>query len=624
MSVFSARSRFTLEASRYYSYAIVGDPSLNLHQILHLSISHQSLKLIQQSHAQLVSLGFTQNPFLATKLISAYAICGNPIESQLVFYSVLDKNVYLWNSVINGYVKNCQYNAAFGLFKRMCYSNISTDDYTLATMSKVTGELGELNAGKSIHGRSMRIGSASDVVVANSLMAMYCKCGEFGQSWKLFGEMPQRNVGSWNVILSGYVDSGYCNFDKEVWGLVRDMRNEGLKPDSYTVSSLMSMCRSNYGRELHCFIVRNELDLGFGSDDHLGCCLIDMYSRNNKIVLARQIFDRMEHRNVHTCTAIINGYVQNGVFDEALVLFRVMQLRDGVEPNKVSLVSAIPACSSFAHLMGGKQIHGFAIRRMLNHDVSLSNALINMYSKSGILIYARGVFEDGSFCKDTITWSSMISGYGLHGKGEEAILLYDKMLQLGSTPDMITVVGVLSACGRSGLVNEGLNIFNSAINEHGVKPTVEICSCVVDILGRSGQLDQALDFIRLMPVEPGPSVWGALVSASVMHGNLEMLDVAYRFLIQLEPDNPSNYVSLSNSHASSRRWDVVAEVRKIMKERGLKKAPGCSCININGKSHCFHVADKAHPCAISIYEMLDNLITKMRGAGISALLENLT
>ena len=198
------------------------------------------------------------------------------------------------------------------------------------------------------------------------------------------------------------------------------------------------------------------------------------------------------------------------------------------------------------------------------------------------------------------------------------------MLSLGNKPDIITAVGVLSACGRSGLVDKGLSIYDSITKKYVMKPTVEICACVVDMLGRSGQLDRALDFIKTMTVEPGPSVWGALVSASAMHGNLDMQDLAYRVLIQLEPENPSNYVSLSNLHASSKRWDAVAGLRKLMKEKGLRKAPGCTWISLNGKTHCFYVADKAHPHSSSIYEILNDLMFIMKGAGYPTDFEELT
>ncbi|KAF2285565.1 hypothetical protein GH714_005542 [Hevea brasiliensis] len=378
-------------------------------------------------------------------------------------------------------------------------------------------EIGDLKAGKLIHGKSVVIGFVLDIIVANSLMFMYCKCGEFRECLKLFGEMPERNATSWNVVIAGYADSGDRNFTKEIIELVKDMQIEGFKPDGFTVSSLLLLCNNDngkmdYGRELHGFIVRNELGWGFlGSDSHLGCCLIDMYSRNNKVDSGKRVFDRMKRRNVYVWTAMINGYVQNGAMEEALVLFHEMQVKDGVEPNRVSLLSILPTCGLLADFTSGKQIHGYAIRKKLNHDLSLCNALIDMYSKCGNLNYARRVFEDISFCRDAISWSSLISGYGLHGMGKEAVFLYDRMLQKGNKPDMITVVGALSACGRSGLVDEGLRIYNSAMSEYGIGPTAEICACLVDMLGRSGRLEMALDFIKAMPMEPGPSVWGLLL-----------------------------------------------------------------------------------------------------------------
>ncbi|XP_059653102.1 pentatricopeptide repeat-containing protein At1g28690, mitochondrial-like [Cornus florida] len=615
--------------SRYYTSATKLDPPFSLLQLLQLSIDNQSLKLTQQSHALVYHHGSDQNPFIVTKLISAYSVCKNPVDSRLVFDYVGIKNVYLWNTLINGYAKNCLYNESFDLFNQMCRSEDLPDDFTLSTLSKVSGEIGDLRVGKAIHNKCIRIGVVSDTVVANSLMSMYGKCEDFGGSRQLFDEMPQRNVSSWNVIIAGYAVLQDHNFDEEMWKFVKCMEVEGMRPDAFTVSSLLPLCGANngkwyYGRELHCYIVKNELALSLGSDVHLGCCLIDMYSRNDKANVGRMVFDRMKCRNVFAWTAMFNGYVQSGASDEALVLFREMQVRDGIEPNRVSLVSILPACSSLAGLMGGKQIHGFAIRKELNHEITLCNALIDMYSKCGSLKCARRVFNDDSICKDAISWSSMISGYGLHGEGQEAIVLFDKMLQLGIKPDMITIVGVLSACGRSGLVNEGLNIYSSVVNDYGIKPTLEICACVVDMLGRSGQLDRALEFIKTMPLQPGPSVWGALVSASLLHGNSEMQDLAYRFLIQIEPENPSNYVSLSNLYASSRRWDVVAEVRTMMKDRGLRKLPGCSWININSKTHSFCVADKGHPCSDIIYKMLDELVLAMKGTGSSSDFEYLT
>ncbi|QCE07702.1 structure-specific endonuclease subunit SLX1 [Vigna unguiculata] len=611
---------FALITCRYYTSAIVSLPRTE-HSLLHLlqlCIDLRAQKPAQQSHAQILANGYAQNVFLATRLVSAYATCGGLRSSRFVFESVEAKNVYLWNSLINGYVKNHNFHQAFALFGEMGRNGVLPDDYTLATVFKVSGELEDLVSGRLIHGKSVRVGFVSDVVVANSLMAMYCRCGEFAQAVKVFEEMPQRNVGSFNVVISGCAALGICNSPShdDLWKFFVRMQCEGFMADAFTVASLLPLCCSDsgkwdYGRELHCFVVKNGFDLKMGLDVHMGSSLIDMYSRSKRVVIGRKVFDQMRNRNVYVWTAMINGYVQNGAPEDALVLLREMQMKDGIRPNKVSLVSVLPACASLAGLTGGKQIHGFSIKMELNDDVSLCNSLIDMYSKSGSLDYAKRAFESDSYFKDGISWSSMISAYGLHGRGEEAVVTYHKMLQEGFKPDMITVVGVLSACSKSGLVDEGISIYKSLMTKYDIKPTVEICACVVDMLGRSGQLDQALEFIVEMPIDPGPSVWGSLLTASVMHGNSRTRDLAYRHLLELEPENPSNYISLSNTYASSRRWDVVSEVRTRMKERGLKKIPGCSWIIVGGKTHSFCVADKAHPSSSLIYGMLDDLVSIM-------------
>ncbi|XP_061337564.1 pentatricopeptide repeat-containing protein At3g12770-like [Gastrolobium bilobum] len=616
------RRTFTLTTSRYYSSATLFHAPHNLLDLLQLCIELRAQKLAQQCHAQILANGFAQNAFLSTRLVSTYATCGELTMSRLVFESIEAKNVYLWNSLINGYVKNHDFNEALSLFREMGRSHdnsVLPDDYTLATISKISGELEDLVSGKLIHGKSVRIGFASDIVVANSVMSMYGRCGQLGDAMKVFDEMPQRNVGSFNVIISACAALGNCTSTSrdDIWNFFLRMQYEGFKADAFTVASLLPVCcgstgKWDYGRELHCYLVKNGLDLKMGLDVHVGSSLIDMYSRSNKVVLSRRVFDQMKRRNIYVWTAMINGYVQNGAHEDALVLLNDMQMKDGVRPNKVSLVSVLPACSLLNGLTGGKQIHAFSIKMELNYDISLCNALIDMYSKCGSLDYARRVFDSGSYFKDAITWSSMISAYGLHGRGEEAVITYYKMLQQGIKPDMITVVGVLSACSKSGLVDEGISIYNSLMTNYEMKPTVEICACVVDMLGRSGQLDRALQFIKEMPLDPGPSVWGSLLTASVLHGNSMTRDLAYRCLLELEPDNPSNYISLSNTYASYQKWDVVAEVRTMMKERGLIKVPGCSWITISGKTHSFSVADKAHPSSSLIYEMLDDLVSIMK------------
>ncbi|GKF12867.1 pentatricopeptide repeat-containing protein, partial [Tanacetum coccineum] len=251
---------------------------------------------------------------------------------------------------------------------------------------------------------------------------------------------------------------------EKAFSFVKCMLMEGLKPNEFTLSNLLPLCgsglvwgRFDYGRELHCYIIRNEMKIDVDSSVHLDCCLIDMYSRRCKVSLARVIFDRMRFKNVFSWTAMMSGYLQNGDLDETVMIFRAM-LRRRVELNEITLLTLLLAFSLVGELLGVRQVHGFSVKK--------------------------------------VSWSSIISGYGLHGKGQEAVALYDKMLTSGIKPDAISVVGVLSACSRSGLVEKGLDVYDKAISVYGIKPTMEMCSCVVDLLGRSGQLDEALSFIK--------------------------------------------------------------------------------------------------------------------------------
>ncbi|KAL9161954.1 hypothetical protein ABFS82_07G055300 [Erythranthe guttata] len=620
------------KAPTFHTLGNTADSSISLLNLLDLSIENRSEELTLQSHARAQRVGLTQHPLVAQKLIFAFCRFKRPFDARLVFEPLLVKNAHICNTLLSGYGKNQLFLESLELFREMCGGCVLPDDFTYSVMFKIVGDLGEVFHGEMVQGMGLKNGVVSDTVVGNSLMSMYGRFGCFDDSLKVFDEMPLRGVASWNALISGYlkanVDGGNDSllFGYRLWDYVKAMQNDGFKLDAYTVSSLLSLCggdgaevddcRENYcrGREFHSYIIRNGLDSSdvLDSDVHLGCRLIDIYSKNGQVHVGKRVFDRLKLKNVFTWTAVINGYVRCGEFDEASVLFREMQLRDGVGPNKVTLVAILPACSSAIGLIGVKQIHGFATRRELNQELSLSNALIDTYSKCGSLKYATQVFEHECIYKDAISWGTIICGYGLHGHGQRAVNLFDEMLQRGVKPDQAIVVGVLSACCISGLLNDATRIYDSLTTIHQIKPTVEICACMVDMYGRLGKLNRALEFIKSIPVEPGPSIWGALSSASALHGNIEMQELAYKSLIKIEPHNCSNYIALSNLHAASNRWDNVAEVRKDMRERGLKKLPGCSWISVNSGTHSFFVADKTHPCSELIYATVLRLVSTMK------------
>ncbi|CAM0953062.1 unnamed protein product [Alopecurus aequalis] len=465
------------------------------------------------------------------------------------------------------------------LFRRLLLPRRRPDAFTISSLAVSFLQLdsSRSHAAASLHALSYRLGLLhADPVLANSILLLYLRSpGSVSVALHLFDEMPLRTASTYNTLISHSPAAA----GDDIWSFARRMVSDGLTPDRFTLSALLSSCVSEHqGRELHCFAIKAGMcsDIDF----HVSSGLVSMYCRVRKPGLARRIFDRMQQRNVVSWTAMVGGYAENGMCEEAVNAFRAMWAIDAILPNRVALISVLSAFDGgLLGLAQGKQVHGFAVRIGLYGEASLNNALIDMYAKGGALRYARQVFDDDTWRKDVISWGSMVSGYGLHGMGAEAVALFDRMHASGVKPDKIVSLGVLSACCRAGFLVKGLEIYDSLVKDHKLHPTEEMCACIVDLLGRSGLIDHALDFIKSMSVEPGSSVWGALLDASVIHSNKEAQDLACRSLIRLEEGSPSNLVSVSNLHASSGRWDIVEQVRAKIKQGTLKKTSGRSWVN---------------------------------------------
>lgn len=290
-----------------------------------------------------------------------------------------------------------------------------------------------------------------------------------------------------------------------------------------------------------------------------------------------------------------------------------MQLAD-VKPNSVTLVSVLLACAHLASQKQCKLIHGYIIKGGFNSNLVIVTALIDTYANCGILEVAHQLFDQMSE-KNVVSWSAMIAAYGMHGLGEEAISLFHQMQMTGILPNHITFVSLLSACSYSGLVLEGRQYFNSMVQYYCIVPRVVHYACMVDLLGRAGHLHEAWDLIKTMPLEPGASVWGALLGACRVHCNIELGQYAAEQLFELEPKNAGCYVLLANIYAAAGRWEDVARVRTMMKDRAVKKTPGYSCTEVNNRVHAFVMGDRSHPQSKEIYEMLETLERKMEAVG---------
>lgn len=359
------------------------------------------------------------------------------------------------------------------------------------------------------------------------------------------------------------------------------------------------------GKQIHSHIIKAGLD----SNVRITSALLDMYAKSGSMCDVREVFARMTEQDRVSWTAMITGCAENGFVEEALELFCHMK-KANASPDEFTISSVLAACASVS-LEQGKQVHAYVKKIGLELVVIVGNSLLTMYAKCGSIESAHQVFGE-MLQRNLSSWNSMIMGCAQHGQGKDALQLFKQMQEANLQPDHITFLGVLHACCHIGLVNEGYHYFYSMSRDHNITPRIDHYACMVDLLGRAGHLNEAEDFISLMPCEPGILVWQTLLGACRIHGNVELGVRAAEHLVDLDPQDVATYVLLSNIYAAAGRWDDRARVRKTMKDRGLRKEPGCSWIEVNNRVHAFVVEDKLHPQIRSIDDKFDELSDLMR------------
>lgn len=339
--------------------------------------------------------------------------------------------------------------------------------------------------------------------------------------------------------------------------------------------------------------------------------MITGFSDAGNLVLARRLFDEMPERDLISWNAMISGYVQNRKPLMALDLFCRM-MSENLKPNRVTVASVLSACSSAGALDAGKWIHAYINKNKFRLDPFLGSALIDMYSKCGAVKFASDVFESLRE-KNACTWNAMINGLAMNGQAEKALDVFSQMqLDRRVLPDEVTFVGVLLACSHGGFVEEGGKHFYSMTRKYGVRLAVEHYACMADLLGRCGFLREAEEIIRNMSTKPDVVVWRALLGGCRIHKDVEL---AERVILEMETHGSGDYVLLSNLYASVGRWEDVEKVRRIMKDRGIEKTPGCSSIEVNNTIHEFISGDRSHPRYKEIYAKLEELGTRMSQEG---------
>ncbi|KAJ0083046.1 hypothetical protein Patl1_10570 [Pistacia atlantica] len=430
--------------------------------------------------------------------------------------------------------------------------------------------------GRKIHTYIIKSGFRPNTNISIKLLILYLKCGVLDYASQMFDELPQQTLSAYNYMIGGYIKHGKI---QESFGLVRSLFSSGERPDGYTLSMLLkasTCCGSNVllprslGRMVHAQVVKCDI----AADDVLYTALVDSYVKNGKVGYARTVFDMLLEKDVICSTSMISGYMNQGFVEEAEEVFSKTVEKDIVVYNAMiegyskSIDTAKKALKVQSQLM----------KTEFFEHVKMGSALVDMYAKCGRSEDARRIFDHMPE-KNVFTWTSMIDGYGKNGNPNEALELFCRMQECSVEPNYVTFLGALSACGHAGLVAKGREIFESMERDYSMKPKMEHYACIVDLLGRAGSLELALEIVLKMPEKPNSDVWVALLSSCRLHGDIEMAKIAANEIFKLNAnDRPGAYVALSNTFAAAGKWDSVTELREVMKLRGILKDTACSWV----------------------------------------------
>ncbi|XVF67579.1 hypothetical protein PTKIN_Ptkin10aG0132200 [Pterospermum kingtungense] len=563
-------------------------------------------------HCLVLKLGFEWDVFVTASLVHMYTRFGIVGSARKLFDDMPVRDMGSWNAMISGYCQNGNASEALDVLNEMRLEGVMMDPVTIASILPICAQLDDILNGMLIHLYAIKSGLEFDLFVSNALINMYAKFGKLEHAQNVFDHMVVRDVVSWNSIIAAYEQNGDPN---RALGLFYKMPLIGTSPDYLTLVSLSSIvaqlndCRS--GKSVHGFVMRRGWIL---KDVISGNSVVDMYAKLGVMDSARAVFEALPVKDVVSWNTLITGYAQNGLASEAIEAYGMMQTCEEIKPNQATWVSILPAYSTVGALQQGMRVHGQLIKNSLYLDIYVGTCLIDMYGKCGKLDDAMSLFFEVPKMT-SVPWNAIISCLGIHGHAEKALKLFRDMRVEGVKPDQITFISLLSACSHSGLVEDGQWCFHVMQEEYGIKPILKHYGCMVDLFGRSGHLEMAYNFIKNMPVKPDASVWGALLGACRIHGNIELGAFASDRLFEVDSENAGYYVLLSNIYANSGKWEGVDQVRALARDRGLKKVPGWSSIELNNKVDVFYTGNQSHPKFEEIYKELRTLTAKMKTVG---------
>ncbi|XP_058780665.1 pentatricopeptide repeat-containing protein At2g20540-like [Vicia villosa] len=491
---------------------------------------------------------------------------------------------------------------------------------------------------KKIHAHIIKLSLSQSNFLVTKMIDSCDNISHIGYATSLFQQLIHPNIFSYNAIIRTHAHNRHHSLAITFFIQMLARSSKSVFPDKFTFPFVIKSCAGimcgSLGIQVHGLVFK----FGVDSGNITGNALIDMYTKCGDLNLinackvfeemghrdviswnslifgyvrlgqmksARELFDEMPVRTIVSWTTMVTGYARAGCYAEALGVFREMQMV-GIDPDEISIIAVLPACAHLGALEVGKWIHMYADKNGFLQKSEICNALVEMYAKCGCIDEAWSLF-DQLVEKDVISWSTMIGGLANHGKGYAAIQLFEEMRKVRVAPNEITFLGVLLACSHAGLWDEGLKYFDVMREDYGMEPEIEHYGCLVDLLGRSGRLGQALDTILKMSIKPDSRIWNSLLSSCRIHRNLEIAIIAMQQLMELEPEESGNYVLLANIYAELGMWENVSSIRKLIRNKRIKKTPGSSSIEVSNVVQEFVSADDSKPFSQEVFRILEEL-----------------
>ncbi|KAF4402592.1 hypothetical protein G4B88_012377 [Cannabis sativa] len=606
----------------------------------------------QRCHGLVIKIGLENNVYVSNALLSMYAKCGLIRDAVQVFDYMIEPNEVTFTALMSGLAQTDRVLEALQLFRLMLRKGIDLDSVSLSSIMGVCArggfkEFDDFNqgsglcgmSGKQVHCLTLKLGFDEDLHLNNSLLDMYAKNGDMSSAEKVFDSLPEVNVVSWNIMISGYgqkyqtekvieclqrmcqldfepdevtyinmlaacvksgdIETGRQMFDsmsfpsvvswnamlsgyfqtgnhKETVKLFREMQFRNVQPDRTTLAITLSSCAGMGYLEAGKQIHVASLKAAYNTDIYVASGLIGLYAKCGKTGLAKNIFYKMPVLDIVCWNSMIAGFSLNSLDKEAFTCFRQMRQYE-MFPTQFSYATVLSCCAKLSSPFQGKQVHALITKDGYINDVFVGSSLIDMYCKCGDVDGGQQFFNTMA-TTNTVTWNEMIHGYAQNGYGDEAVSLYKQMIASGEKPDGITFIAVLTACSHSGLADVGIEIFNSMEQEHGVEPILDHYTCIIDSLARAGRFEEVEVLIDRMPYKDDTVIWEVLLSSCRYHTNVTLAKKAADELFRLDPHNATPYVLLGNIYSSLGRWDDARAVRDLMSDNQVMKSPGYSWI----------------------------------------------